>query len=59
MSYFQTPLEDLQLLEIKTPELGSTHTGASLEKLCKQIDREVSLSTLEVKKEIGCLCCLS
>lgn len=44
-----TPLEDLQLPEIKTPESGPTHTGAALEKLCNQVDREVCLSTPEKK----------
>ena len=40
-----TPLEDLQLPEIVTPESGPTHTGATLEQLCIQVDKEVKLST--------------
>lgn len=40
-----TPLEDLQLPEIVTPESGPTHTGAALEQLCIQVDKEVKLST--------------
>ena len=44
-----TPLEDFQLPEIVVPESGPTHTGAALEVLCKQVDKEVRLSTLERK----------
>lgn len=44
-----TPLEDVQLPNIETPESGPTHTGAALEMLCKQIDKEVTLSTPEKK----------
>lgn len=44
-----TPLEDVQLPNIETPESGPTHTGAALELLCKQIDKEVTLSTPEKK----------
>lgn len=44
-----TPLEDLQLPDITTPDSGPTHTGAALEKLCEQIDKEVALSTPERK----------
>ncbi len=44
-----TPLEDFQLPEIKTPDSGPTHTGAALEKLCQQVDKEVRLGTLEQK----------
>ena len=44
-----TPLEDVQLPDIQTPESGPTHTGAALELLCKQIDKEVTLSTPEKK----------
>ncbi len=40
-----TPLEDMQLPEIVTPESGPTHTGAALEQLCIQVDKEVKLST--------------
>lgn len=44
-----TPLEDFQLPEITVPESGPTHTGAALELLCRQVDREVRLSTPECK----------
>lgn len=44
-----TPLEDLQLPEITTPESGPTHTGAALKMLCEQVDKEVHLSTKEQK----------
>lgn len=44
-----TPLEDLQLPNITTPDSGPTHTGAALEKLCKQLDAEVTLSTPDRK----------
>ena len=44
-----TTLEDVQLPNIETPEYGTTHTGAALELLCKQIDKEVTLSTPEKK----------
>lgn len=44
-----TPLEDLQLPNIVTPDSGPTHTGAALKKLCSQVDQEVKLSTPEQK----------
>ena len=44
-----TPLEDLQLPNITTPESGPTHTGAALEQLCHQVEQEVTLSTPERK----------
>lgn len=44
-----TPLEDLQIPEIKAPESGPTHMGAALQMLCLQIDKEVQLSTPERK----------
>ena len=44
-----TPLEDLQLPNITTPDSGPTHTGAALEKLCRQVEKEVTLSTPERK----------
>lgn len=39
-----TPLEDLQLPEIVTPESGPTHTGAALRMLRERIDAEVRRS---------------
>ena len=44
-----TPIEDLQLPEIITPESGPTHTGQALRLLCDVIDREVRLSSAEQK----------
>lgn len=44
-----TPLEELQLPEIVTPEAGPTHTGAALQMLCRQVDQEVRMSTPEQK----------
>ena len=44
-----TPLEDIQLPDITTPDSGPTHTGAALEKLCEQLDVEVTLSTSDRK----------
>lgn len=44
-----TPLEDLQLPNIVTPDSGPTHTGAALKKLCSQVYQEVKLSTPEQK----------
>ena len=44
-----TPLEDLQLPNITTPDSGPTHTGAALEQLCHQVEQEVTLSTPERK----------
>lgn len=44
-----TPLDELQLPEITTPESGPTHTGAVLKLLCEKIDSEVHLSTPDQK----------
>ena len=44
-----TPLDELQLPEIKTPASGPTHTGEALRVLCEHVDREVKLSTPEQK----------
>lgn len=44
-----TPLEELQLPEITTPDSGPTHTGAALKMLLQQVDKEVHLSTPERK----------
>lgn len=40
-----TPLDELQLPEITTPESGPTHTGQALKLLCEKVDAEVRLST--------------
>lgn len=44
-----TPLDEFQLPEITTPDSGPTHTGAALEKLCEQVENEVTLSTPDKK----------
>ena len=44
-----TALDELQLPEITTPESGPTHTGAALEKLCEQMDREIILGNNDKK----------
>ncbi len=44
-----TPLDELQLPEISTPESGPTHTGLALKLLCEKIDQEVTLSTPDRK----------
>lgn len=44
-----TPLDELQLPEITTPECGPTHTGQALKLLCEKIDEEVRMSTPDHK----------
>lgn len=44
-----TPLDELQLPEIITPESGPTHTGRALQLLCEKIDEEVRRSTPDQK----------
>lgn len=44
-----TELENLIIPEILTPESGPTHLGQALEVLCKLVDKEVKLSTLDQK----------
>ena len=44
-----TPLDELQMPEIQTPDSGPTHTGKALEVLCQQVDKEVRMSTPEQK----------
>ncbi len=44
-----TPLDELQLPEITTPESGPTHTGLALKLLCEKIDTEVRRGTAEQK----------
>src|SRR5574344_3062495 len=36
-----TPIDDLQMPEITTPESGPTHMGAALEMLCDKVDKEI------------------
>ena len=44
-----TPLDELQVPEITTPDSGPTHTGEALRVLCESVDQEVMLSTPERK----------
>ena len=44
-----TPLDELQLPDISTPESGPTHTGLALRLLCEKIDSEVRRSTPDQK----------
>lgn len=44
-----TPLDELQLPEITTPDSGPTHTGQALKLLCEKVDNEVRLSTPDQK----------
>ncbi len=44
-----TPLADLQLPEINTPESGPTNTGAALKMLCEMYDKEVIRGSKEKK----------
>lgn len=44
-----TPLDELQLPEITTPESGPTHTGQALKLMCEMVDQEVRLSTPDRK----------
>lgn len=44
-----TPLEDLQLPEITTPDSGPTHTGAALEMLCQMYSKDINRGSSEQK----------
>ncbi|MDE7108447.1 MAG: VWA domain-containing protein [Muribaculaceae bacterium] len=44
-----TPIDELQLPDITTPESGPTHTGQALKMLCEKIDREVRKGSAEEK----------
>ena len=44
-----TPLDELQIPDISTPESGPTHTGKALQLLCDMVDQEVRHSTPEQK----------
>lgn len=44
-----TPLDELQLPQITTPESGPTHTGLALKILCEKIDQEVRAGTPDQK----------
>lgn len=44
-----TPLEQVQLSEIVVPDAGATFTGAALELLIAQVDREVKKTTTDQK----------
>lgn len=44
-----TPLDELQLPEITTPESGPTHTGAALKMLCDRANHEVRTGRADQK----------
>ncbi len=44
-----TPLDELQLPEITTPESGPTHTGQALKLLCERVDAEVLTGSADRK----------
>lgn len=44
-----TPVAELQLPPIETPDCGPTMTGAALELLCQRVDAEVRMQTTDVK----------
>lgn len=44
-----TPIEDLQMPEIMTPDSGPTHMGAALEMLLEKVDKEVHKGSLNQK----------
>lgn len=44
-----TPIDQIQMPEITTPDSGPTHIGAALEMLCEKIDSEVRKSTPDQK----------
>lgn len=44
-----TPIDELQIPEIKTPDSGPTHMGAALEMLLDKISHEVNKGTKEQK----------
>lgn len=44
-----TPIDDLQMPEISTPDSGPTHMGAALEMLCEKVDKEVNKGSKEQK----------
>lgn len=44
-----TPIDELQMPEIVTPESGPTHMGAALEMLLEKVDREINKGSLEQK----------
>lgn len=44
-----TPIDELQMPEITTPDSGPTHMGAALEMLCDKVNLEVNKGTKEQK----------
>ena len=44
-----TPIDELQMPEITTPDSGPTHMGAALEMLCNKVGEEVNKGSLEQK----------
>ena len=46
-----TPVAELQLPLIETPDSGPTMTGAALELLCQRVDVEVRTQSTDVKRD--------
>lgn len=46
-----TPVAELQLPLIETPDSGPTMTGAALELLCQRVDAEVRTQSTDVKRD--------
>lgn len=44
-----TPIDQIQMPDITTPDSGPTHMGAALEVLCENVDKEVQKGTHEQK----------
>lgn len=44
-----TPLDELQIPEIYTPDSGPTHTGMALKLLCEKIDQEIRINSTNEK----------
>lgn len=44
-----TPIEDLQMPEITTPDSGPTHMGVALELLLERVDKEVNKGSINQK----------
>jgi uncharacterized protein YegL len=46
-----TPIEELQVPNIVTPDAGPTNTGAALELVCQRVDQEVRILSTDVKRD--------
>jgi len=46
-----TPVAELQLPSIETPDCGPTMTGAALELVCQRVDAEVRTQSTDIKRD--------